>query len=53
MEQQVFCHLFLGRHVGDADERQHLMGPSGGEERRRELQCVRSDNVVVGQSVDQ
>jgi methylase of polypeptide subunit release factors len=34
VQQQVLGHLLLRRHVGDADERQHLVGPAGLEQRR-------------------
>ena len=53
MQQQVLGDDLLRRHVGDPDERQHLVRPPGGEQRRRQLQRVGGDDVVVGEPVDQ
>ncbi len=53
MQHEVLGDDLLRRHVGDADERQDLVRPAGGEQRRRQLQRVRGDDVVVGQAVDQ
>ena len=46
------CNL-LRRHVGDADERQHLVRLAGGEQGVRELQRVCRNDVVVGEAVNQ
>ena len=53
VQQQVLGDDLLRRHVGDADQRQHLVRPAGGEQRRRQLQRVGGDDVVVGEAVDQ
>ena len=37
----------------DADEREHLVRAPGGEQRGRQLQGVRGDDVVVGEAVDE
>ena len=51
-QEQVLGHDLLRRHVGDARQRQHLVRPAGGEQRRRQLQRVGGDHVVVGEPVD-
>ena len=53
VQQEVLGDDLLRRHVRDADQREHLVGPSGGEQRRRQLQRVGSEDVVVGEAVDQ
>ncbi len=53
VEQQVLGDLFLGGHVGDADQGQHLVRAPSGEQGGRQLQRVSGDDVVVGESVDE
>ena len=53
MEEQVLGDDLLGRHVRDAHQREHFVGASGGEQRRRQLQGVGGEHVVVGEPVDQ
>ena len=53
MQEQVLGHDLLRGHVGDPGERQHLVRPAGGEQRRRQAEGVGGDDVVVGEAVDQ
>ena len=53
VQQHVLGDDLLRSHVGDADERQHLVRLACGQQGRRQLQRVRSDDVVVGQTMDQ
>ena len=52
MEEEILGHRLLRCHVGDARERKDLVRPAGSEKRRRQLQRVRGDDVVVGEPVD-
>lgn len=50
---QVLGDFFLGGHVGDAGQGEHCVGSTGFEQGAGQLQGVRCDHVVVGQTVDQ
>ena len=49
MAQEVLGDDFLRGHVGDTDQGQYLVGPTGGQQGARQLQRVGGDDVVVGE----
>ena len=51
MEQEVLGHDLLGSHVGDADQREYLVGFAGRQKGGRQLQRVGGYDVVVGEPV--
>ena len=53
MQQQVLGHHLLWGHMGDAHQREYLVGATGGEQGLAQLQGVSGDDVVIGQTVDQ
>ena len=52
-QQEVLGDVLLVGHVGDAREREDLVGAAGGQERGRQLEGVGGDDVVVGQAVEE
>ena len=53
MQQQVFSDHFLRSHVRDTHQGQYLVRFPSSQQRVREPQCVRRDDIVVGESVNQ
>jgi hypothetical protein len=52
-KEQILCDDGLWRHVGNARQWQHRVGPTGLQEATRKQQRVGRDNVVVREPMNQ